>query len=63
LPPIKKDGPHVFRETAITNRVRHGVTLADAQYATGHQSDQTTKEYYVEVLCSRAVESVRAAIS
>ncbi|HNS22427.1 MAG TPA: hypothetical protein PKH24_18120 [Sedimentisphaerales bacterium] len=53
----------MFRETAITNRVRHGVTLADAQYATGHQSDQTTKEYYVEVLCSRAVESVRAAIS
>lgn len=63
LPPIKNGGLHVFRKTAVTNWVRHGVTLPDAQYAAGHQSDQTTKEFYVAVLRSHAVESVRAAIS
>ncbi|MBP7049385.1 MAG: hypothetical protein KBE65_00050 [Phycisphaerae bacterium] len=66
LPPIKNGGLHVFRKTAITNWVRHGVTLADAQHTARHQSDQsdqTTNEFYVAVLRSHAVGSVPAAIS
>lgn len=63
LPPIKNGGLHVFRKTAVTSWVRHGVTLPDAQYAAGHQSLQTTREYYIAVLRDHAVESVRAAIS
>ena len=63
LPPIKNGGLHVLRKTAVTNWVRHGVTMPNAQYAAGHQSQQTTREYYIAVLRSEAVESVRAAIS
>jgi integrase len=61
--PMKNGGIHVLRKTAVTNWVRHGVSMPNVQYAAGHASDQTTKEYYIAVLRSEAVESVRAAIS
>lgn len=61
--PMKNGGIHLLRKTAVTNWVRHGVTMPNVQYAAGHASDQTTKAYYVALLRSEAVESVRAAIS
>lgn len=63
LPPIKNGGLHVLRKTAITNWVRHGTSMPNAQYGAGHMSQQTTRDYYIAVLRSEAVESIRAAIT
>lgn len=63
LPPIKNGGLHVLRKTAITNWVRHGVSMPNAQYGAGHLSDQTTKQFYIALLRSEAVDSIRATIS
>ena len=61
--PMKNGGIHCLRKTAVSDWARQGVPMADAQYVAGHRSMMTTREYYVAVDHSHAVESVRARIN
>lgn len=62
LPPIKNGGLHILRKTAITGWVRHGATMPDIQDVAGHRSFQTTRDAYIAVLRSEAVEKTNSLI-
>lgn len=60
--PIKNGAFHTMRKSAISSWVDEGAHLVDAQYAAGHRSQQTTRQYYVALNADRSIERIRAVM-
>lgn len=62
-PPIRPGACHRIRKTAITDWLRNGTSIADAQCVAGHASKTTTLVYYTAVHENEAVENIRKKIN